>query len=227
MKRITGMVMTAVILSACVAFAQEISVDVDVGDHGSVNGMEEDHRETAADNGTYQAVIQSEEGYEIGEVRVNGELLSEEDRKNISGNRKTTLRLEGVTENVEVSATFEKEGTTAEKEKNEDAGADAKEESATAATEQTDSAEETKTSDEQGQRPGRQAELTTEQMNPSEEKGKLGDQRNVPGKAILPATGDRSSPVIPAGTFIAALLAVCLVLLRFRSAENKRAGVKR
>lgn len=218
MKRITGIVMTTVILSTCVAFAQEIAVDVDVGDHGTVNGKEADHQETTDAEGTYRAVISPDEGYEIREIKVNGEPLSEVDQKNITENN-GTLKLEGVTEKVDVSATFQKEGTAAaEAEKTDEskAAADLKE-MAESSREETDAGTDDAkaTADADGSTETETAAVT----DSKKEKDKKSS------KQASPATGDPSRSGIPAAALLAALAAAVMLLLRIR--HSKRAGVRR
>ena len=118
--RSCGILVLSVVLSLAIgcasAFADEedISVQVTVGEHGSVNGHTSDFAENIESGNSLSLEIEADNGYVIGAVLVNEEELPDDDTKSITGKMKGTVDLEELEEDVTVSIEFEEDPAVTE-----------------------------------------------------------------------------------------------------------------
>ena len=118
--RSCGILVLSVVLSLAIgcasAFADEedISVQVTVGEHGSVNGHTSDFEEIIESGNSLSLEINADSGYVIGAVLVNEEELPDDDTESITGKMKGTVDLEELEEDVTVSIEFEEDPAVTE-----------------------------------------------------------------------------------------------------------------
>lgn len=119
-RKTCGIIVMAAIfaLAMCTAtaFADEqtdgsnVSVQVTVGEHGSVNGHTDDYTETASSGADLVLSCQADEGFVVGAILVNETELEAEDVEGIAGKASGSLTLEGLEEDLTVAVNFA-EGT--------------------------------------------------------------------------------------------------------------------
>ena len=103
--------MLSLVIGCASAFADEegISVQVSVGEHGSVNGHTSDFTESIETGQSLTLEIEADSGYVIGSVLVNEEELPGEDAGGITGKTKGSMDLEYLEEDVTVDVEFEED----------------------------------------------------------------------------------------------------------------------
>ena len=119
-RRTYGIIVMAAVfvLAMCstAAFADEetgsgtVTVQITVGEHGSVNGHTDDYTETASSGADLVLSCQADEGFVIGAILVNETELEAEDVEGIAGKASGSLTLEGLEEDLTVAVNFA-EGT--------------------------------------------------------------------------------------------------------------------
>ena len=105
----------------------KVSVNVSVGEHGTVNGHSSDYTETLASGQTLSLAIQAAAGYAISDILVNGVSLHAADQENVVGQSSATEELEDLEEDLSIAVKFaatEPDGNTGEESSDDEAGSD-------------------------------------------------------------------------------------------------------
>ncbi|MBQ9014996.1 MAG: hypothetical protein IJ109_02650 [Firmicutes bacterium] len=110
------LLLLAGLIGAAPAFAEDAEengpvMEVIVGENGAVDGHREDYTERMAPGEDITLQLQGDDGFVIGEVRINDVPLEEEDLEGIAGERSAGLWLEGIDSSLRVEVSFEQDET--------------------------------------------------------------------------------------------------------------------
>lgn len=111
------LLLLAGLIGASPAFAEDAAeesgpvIEVTVGENGAVDGHREDYAARMVPGEDVTLQLQGDEGFVIGEVRINDVPLEEEDLAGIAGKRSAALWLEGIDSSLRVEVSFERDET--------------------------------------------------------------------------------------------------------------------